>query len=372
MVTINDVAKELGVSRSTVSYALSGKRPISAEMKERVHAVIREMEFWPSAAGRALATSSSRIIALLAPMAANATHEVALQFIYGVVQASRASGYDILLVTDDEAFHCVQRLVRARQVDGFIVLDVAEFDPRTVALEEAGAFATLIGMPDGGHGLDRIDVDWAGAGSLLVTHLVDLGHRSLCLLGAPEAAHQLGMTYALRFGTGARGAAVKARVRWLEMATGHDFLQTAQEVEMVLAKHPEVTAFVVQHEAAVAPLLSALNRMGGQVPGDYSVAGISMDKLGPNFAPPVSGVRNPSVDITRAAVTLLLDRLEHPDREPQSLLIAPEYVDHETTAAPRTDEQESTESYEDTRLADVDTWSAFIGKKRRKDKYEVY
>ncbi len=335
MVNINDVARRLGVSRSTVSYALSGKRPISDETKARVHAAIREMDFWPSAAGRALATSSTRIIALLAPMAANATPEVALQFVHGVVQACRASGYDVLMVTGEESFHSVQRLVRAKQVDGFIVLDVEESDPRTQALRDAGAVATLVGMPAEAGDLDCVDIDWAAAGSLLVEELARLGHQSICLVGAPKEAHELGMTYATRFRSGARDSAKTCGVQWVEVAAVNDFFEGVRGVETALEEHPDVTAFVVQHEAAVAPLFAALSNVGAQVPRDYSVVGISIDKLGLNFAPSVSGVRNPSREMTRAAVAMLMDRLETPGREARSLLLAPEYVDHGTAAAPK-------------------------------------
>lgn len=336
VVNISDVAKRIGVSRSTVSYALSGKRPISEETKARIHDAIRELDYWPSAAGRALATSSTRIIALLAPMAANATPEVALQFIHGVVQASRGFGYDILLVTGDESFHSVQRLVRAKQVDGFIVLDVEESDPRTKALQDSGAIATLVGMPRECGDLDRVDIDWAGAGAMLVDELTRLGHRSICLLGAPAAAHELGMTYAIRFRNGAREAAERAGAHLVEVSADDDFFDTVRTVGTALADYSDVSAFVVQHEAASAPLVSALTGAGARIPQDFSVVSVSIDNLGPTFAPSVSGVRNPSAAMTRAAVAMLVDRLEHPTRAAQSLLLEPEYADHGTTARPAT------------------------------------
>lgn len=335
MVNIDDVAKHLGVSRSTVSYALSGKRPISAETKARVHAAVRELDFHPSATARALAESTTKIIALLAPMADNATPEVALQFVHGVAQACREFGYDVLLVTGVEAFDSVQRLIRGRQVDGFIVLDVEESDPRTRALQKAKAPATLVGMPRDVLDLDRVDVDWALAGSELVTELADLGHRTICLLGVPESAHKLGMTYATCFRDGARDAAEKAKVNLIEIFAGDDFFEIVRDIDSVIAENPEITAFVVQHEAAVAPLFSALNAVGAKVPYDYSVLGVTLDNLGVNFAPHVSGLINSSADTTREAVTLLVDRLQNPGQEPRSVLLNPAYQDHGTAGSPR-------------------------------------
>lgn len=332
---IGDVAKLLGVSRSTVSYALSGKRTISSEMKERVDAAIRELDYYPSAAGRALATARTQTIALLAPLAANATTEVALQFVNGVVQAARSFGYDVLLVTGQEAFDSVERLVRGKQVDGFIVLDVEESDPRVRALQDSGAACALVGMPASVGDLDRVDLDWEKAGSRLVEQLARVGHRSICLIGVPSVAHELGMTYAKRFRIGVIETAAGAGITWVEVPAANDFVETARTVGAVLTANPEVTAFVVQHEAAVAPLFAALNAAGRQVPRDYSVVGIAIDKLGANFAPPVSGVVNPSAEITRVAVAMLVERLEQPELEARALLIQPACQDLATVAPPR-------------------------------------
>ena len=135
MTNIGDVARHLGVSRSTVSYALSGKRPVSTEMKARIDAAIRELDYWPSAAGLSLATSRRNIIGLLAPLGENATPSVALQFVDGVARSSRTHGFDTLLVTGREAFEGVERLVRAGVVDGLVALDVGQGDAFLVVTE---------------------------------------------------------------------------------------------------------------------------------------------------------------------------------------------------------------------------------------------
>ncbi len=65
MTTIHDVATRAGVSRSTVSYALSGKRAISQETRQRIEEAIRELGFTPNAGARALATSQTMVLGLL-------------------------------------------------------------------------------------------------------------------------------------------------------------------------------------------------------------------------------------------------------------------------------------------------------------------
>ena len=67
MATMSDVAKQAGVSLSTVSYALSGKRTISEATRQRVLDAVRDLDFHPNALGRALASRRSNTIALLFP-----------------------------------------------------------------------------------------------------------------------------------------------------------------------------------------------------------------------------------------------------------------------------------------------------------------
>ena len=62
MATMTDIAREAGVSLSTVSYALSGKRPISAETRERIQAAIARLEYHPAASARALALKRTSLL----------------------------------------------------------------------------------------------------------------------------------------------------------------------------------------------------------------------------------------------------------------------------------------------------------------------
>jgi DNA-binding LacI/PurR family transcriptional regulator len=65
MATIDDVARAAGVSRSTVSYALSGKRPITRETRDRINAAIEQLGFTVNAGARALASSETMVLGLL-------------------------------------------------------------------------------------------------------------------------------------------------------------------------------------------------------------------------------------------------------------------------------------------------------------------
>jgi transcriptional regulator with XRE-family HTH domain len=101
--SINDVARAAGVSTSTVSYVLSGKRPISAPTRQRVERSIRELGYRPHAGARALASRTTNVLALMAPLRVDVNVSVIMQFVTGVVTSARTFEHDVLLLTQDDA-----------------------------------------------------------------------------------------------------------------------------------------------------------------------------------------------------------------------------------------------------------------------------
>jgi DNA-binding LacI/PurR family transcriptional regulator len=102
VVSIGDVAKAADVSTSTVSYVLSGKRPISKETSDRVHRAIRELDYRPNAGARALAGGRTNVIGLVVPLRADVSLPVLMEFAAAVVTRGRRSDYDVLLLTHEE------------------------------------------------------------------------------------------------------------------------------------------------------------------------------------------------------------------------------------------------------------------------------
>ncbi|WP_245570967.1 LacI family DNA-binding transcriptional regulator [Glaciibacter superstes] len=147
MVTIGDVARVAGVSRSTASYALSGKRSISVEVRERVEQSVRNLGYTPNAGAKALATSQTKVLGLLARFLEDEFAPAMLQYILGVTNRARERGYDTLLLTDEDGVSALKRISDSRMVDGFILLNVAESDDRLDILRKAAQPGSLVGLP---------------------------------------------------------------------------------------------------------------------------------------------------------------------------------------------------------------------------------
>src|SRR5690606_42097332 len=101
MVTIEDVAREAGVSISTVSYALSGKRAISEETRRRVVAAAERLGYMPKAAARAPARKRTHALAATTPLHAPTDHSAPIALAPAATAATRAHDFDTPLPAQD-------------------------------------------------------------------------------------------------------------------------------------------------------------------------------------------------------------------------------------------------------------------------------
>jgi DNA-binding LacI/PurR family transcriptional regulator len=314
MVTIADVARHAGVSSSTVSYALSGKRSISAETRRRVEHSVVELGYHPNAGARALAGRRSHIIALVVPLRSDVYVPVMMEIAISVTIAAREYGYDVLLITNDEGPDGVRRVAASELADGIILMDVELDDERIPMLRALDTQAALIGLPDDPHGLSCVDHDFASAGALCADHLADLGHREIAFIGYGSGIYQRHAGYAERTLAGFRGRAEQRGLRFLHRPCEGTYESTAGTLARIHADRPETTGFVVQNENAIGPLLSLLRASGRTVPEDASVVALCHEQLADQFSPRLTAVTGPTKELGRVAVDQVMRRMATADR----------------------------------------------------------
>jgi DNA-binding LacI/PurR family transcriptional regulator len=313
MVTISDVARHAGVSSSTVSYVLSGKRAISEQTRNRVESAVRELGYHPHAGARALAGRRSHIIALMVPLRTDVYVPVMMEIAISVTVTARQHGYDVLLITNDEGPDGVRRIAASGLADGVILMDVELDDERIPVLKAQGTQAALIGLPGDARGLSCVDHDFAAAGALCADHLADLGHREIAFIGYGSGVYHRHAGYAERTLAGFRDRADERGLRYLHRTCEGTYESTAGALARILADRPETTGFVVQNEGAVGPLLSLLRTSGRTVPEDASVIALCQDQLAEQFAPRLTAVTGSAQELGSVAVDQIMRRVTAAD-----------------------------------------------------------
>jgi DNA-binding LacI/PurR family transcriptional regulator len=329
---IEDVARRAGVSRSTVSYALSGKRSISRETRERVEAAIAELGFTPNAGARALATAQTKVIGLFVQFFEDEFSPAMLQYVLPISDVAREAGYDILMVTEADGQHAVERILSSGMVDGVALLNVAYEDPRLPVMRRMKQPGAMVGLPRNPEGFDVFDLDFAGAGRILVDHLADLGHREVILITPRQHVYERGGAYAWRFRDAAleRAASYGIRVRSFYGETQQPAVN--QQLNDILDARDE-TAMIVHNDAVIAALPSVLYSRGIRVPDDLSVVGAFSEDFGKLFSLPYTAVETSPDRLGRLAVQALVQRMQNPGMATAWIeqLVAPHITDRGST-----------------------------------------
>jgi DNA-binding LacI/PurR family transcriptional regulator len=310
--TIEDVARRAGVSRSTVSYALSGKRSISRETRERIEAAIAELGFTPNAGARALATSQTMVIGLFVQFFEDEFSPAMLQYVLPISDAAREAGYDILMVTEADGPRAVQRILSSGMVDGVILLNVAHEDPRLPVMRTMKQPGSMVGLPRNPEGFDVFDLDFAESGRIVVDHLAERGHRDIILITPREHVYERGGAYAWRFRDAAlqQAAGYGIRVRSYFGETQQPAIN--RQLNEILDARSE-SAMIVHNDAVIAALPSVLYSRGIRVPDDLSVVGIFSEDFGRLFSLPYTAVETSPNKLGRMAVQALVQRMATPE-----------------------------------------------------------
>ncbi|TQJ88514.1 LacI family DNA-binding transcriptional regulator [Streptomyces sp. SLBN-31] len=331
MVKITDVARHAGVSPSTVSYALSGKRPISEETRQRVEEAIRELGYRPHAGARALASSRSNVLALVVPLRAGIHVPVVMQFAVSVVTTARRHDHDVLLLTQEEGEDGLRRVADTALVDALIVMDVQLHDPRLGLLRSLDRPSVLIGFPAEPDGLTCVDLDFKAAGEACVEHLARLGHRVVALVGSPPEVYVRGTAFAQRVVQGFTAAADRGGLSSSVHPCEATPAAARLVAEQLLREQTALTGIVVHNEAILEPLTEAFEQLGLRVPGDLSVTAICPDEIAESVRVPVTSVALPSAELGERAVQLLMKKLDG-SAVPDATLLAPRITERASTA----------------------------------------
>ncbi|MEV4754313.1 LacI family DNA-binding transcriptional regulator [Micromonospora sp. NPDC049559] len=331
-VTIADVARHAGVSRSTVSYVLSGNRSISAETIAKVERSIAALQFRPHAGARSIRTGRTGVIAMALPMLHGPHNQVQMPYVWAALTASQEAGLKLLMLTDDDGETAIRDAVGSALVDGVMLMEVQRRDPRVGLLRSLKCPAVLVGTPDDPGGLPYVDFDFALGGRLCAEHLLELGHTDVGFLGQPAETYRRGVAYAAHARDGALEALRQrgARADWEACEPSPDGVSGA--LRALLERNPATSGLIVYNEWALPLVLDRLTALGHRVPRDISVVAICPDDAVDQLPRPVTSVSLPVEALARTAVEHLAGAING-DRQAPVTMLAPRLRPRDTTAA---------------------------------------
>jgi DNA-binding LacI/PurR family transcriptional regulator len=312
MPTMLDVAKRAGVALSTVSYAISGTRPISEETKQRIFSVMDELGYRPHALARGLASKRSRIIALLLPVSERGIGITELEFVTSAADVARENGYNLVLwpseMSDPQE---LRRLLQQGLVDGVVIMEVCLSDARIDLLREVDFPFTAIGRCQDADGLEYVDIDFEQMMQDTIGYLAELGHTSIAFLNQSQTVFDAGYGPAVRAQASFERAMAAVGLRGVTR-----FSQAAPQAGYeafndLLAQYSDLTAIVAMNERAVPGIVQAIADRGWRIPDDFSLVGVvSSSHVAEMTIPSLTTADAPAAELGRMGAELLIQRLE--------------------------------------------------------------
>jgi len=330
MATIREVSRLARVSPATVSRVLNGTTPVADPTRERVLQAVAALDYTPNAFARGLATNRSGGIGITVNEVSSPYFGA---FVAGVEQVVRESGIHLMVSSgfaDADAERSSIEFLLGRRCDGLVVQAEGLPDEDLIELVRGGpAPVVVFGRAIAEIADACVVLDNERGGALAAEHLLAAGHRRIGHvtgpLAYPDARDRL---------HGYRRALEAAGVGYLERyVVESTFLEEggARAVARLLERAPEVTAIFFGNDQMAAGGMRTLRESGRDVPADISVVGFDDVFLAQYLTPTLTTIRQPLVEMGRAAAHLLLARLGHEGREVMHRF-DPELVERQSVA----------------------------------------
>ncbi len=315
--TIADIAQELGVSKTTVSRAMSGKGRIGEETRKRVQAYIEAHHYSPNVVAKGLAQNKTFNLGLVLPGDYNIVELPFFQkCMMGISRTASEAGYDVLLsmVTADKITQ-LERAVTNRKIDGAILTRTLADDAPMRYLQENGVPFVAIGSTDEAK-VVQIDNDHRGACRELTGRLLDGGIRSLALIGGREEYivtknRLLGFEDAFAGHPGWDGS----RQTFLNI---EDEGEVEKIVESLLTERVE--CIVCMDDFLCGCVLNVLQTRRAAVPEQVQVVSFYDSSTLANRIPTVTSIRFNVEELGRKACGMLLRMLDGEEAQGRTLL----------------------------------------------------
>ncbi len=335
-VTIADIARELGISKAAVSYALTGRPGVGADTRERVLAAAETMGWYPSSSARALTGARAGVVGLVLsrPPELLTFETFFVHLLAGLEKVLNERGSSLLLrvIGDhpDEEIRTYRRWWGERRIDGVILLDERFRDPRIAPVREMAVPAVLCGGPLRDWTMPALWTDHAADADRAVEHLHALGHRNVAHISGPtDFVHERARRRGVRRSAARRGMTVET------VEGAYTGPSAAEHTGRLLAREPgeRPTAIVYGSDVMAASGLTAAIEHGVDVPGRLSVLSWDDSQLATLLRPSISALRRDNMGYGALAGNTLLDLVEGRHRG-LTQLPASELVVRDSTATP--------------------------------------
>ena len=319
--SISQIAAAVGVSPTTVSHALSGKRAVSARTRDRILAEVARQNYRPNLVARGLRRRRTQSIALVVTDIANPYYPTVARAVHDVLAAA---GYVYFIGNTDGVAEVEQTMVEemvARGVDGIIMQPMALSVARVRELAGAATPVVVIADSAGDVPVDQVRTDDAQGIGEAVRFLVGRGMDRIGYVGGPPAAAP-GPARLAAFRAATAAVGVPVPERWIEH-TAFTRDGGAAAAERLLARPDRPRAVLCANDLIAIGVVGQAQHAGLRVPEDLAVVGFDDIETAGLVTPRLTTVVNPATAVGEAVGRTMLARLERGPSGPYERVVLP-------------------------------------------------
>jgi len=330
-VTIADIARRAGVSRTTVSRVLNNRPDVRKETRERVLKVIREAGYVANATARSLRHQHTNKIGLLLyiyvhGLRAHRLHvasEYYFEMVRGIAYRAEELGYNLVLYTSlawEGALERLTRLCRTGEVDGLILMGAGEMQPLIKVLSQESLPFIVVNRRIEEPAISYIAPDNEEGAYQATRHLIDLGHRRIAYIGRPADIET-----DVNRRRGYRRALAEADIP-LET-------ELCSEASFDIGSGYQAMERLVFNDFLAIEAMQAIQDRGLQVPQDVAVVGFDDVHSAVVVTPPLTTVHQPLFEMGIQAINRLMPLLSQEALEPARVVMPVKLIVRSSTVA---------------------------------------
>lgn len=326
--TLDDIAKISGVSRSTVSRVINGSPNVSDKTRRKLLELIQNIGFQPNLAARGLAIGRTRVLGLVIPTGVTALFSDPYfpLLIQGVASACNAQAYSVMLWLAEPEYEreTISQVLYNGLVDGVIVSSMLMDDPLIERLSESQRPFITIGRHPTNDRINFVDADNRAGAYQAVSYILHTGRRRVAIINGPRnmiagSDRIAGYQDALR----ERGLPLQP-----ELTAEGDFSDKGGYLAMKgllqLPQHPD--AVFVASDAMALAAMRAIQEAGLHIPEDIAIVGFDDIPAAATSKPSLTTIRQPIQKLGNLAAEMLIERIEHPEASPCRIVLPTELV----------------------------------------------
>ncbi|MGV3344195.1 HTH-type transcriptional repressor PurR [Enterobacteriaceae bacterium LUAb1] len=332
MATIKDVAKQAGVSTTTVSHVINKTRFVAEKNRKAVWAAIQALHYSPSAVARSLKMNHTNTIGLLAT---SSEAPYFAEIIEAVENCCFAKGYALILGNahnDRQKQRTWLSVMAQKRVDGLLVM-CSEYPDELITLLEENRHIPMVVMDWGtsrGDFTDTVQDNAFEGGYLAGRYLIERGHRDIGIIPGQLERNTGGGRYT-GFLQALQEANITVRPEWVVQG---DFEPESGYCAMrqILLQKQRPTAIFCGGDIMAMGAICAADELGLRVPQDISVIGYDNVRNARYFTPALTTVHQPKEQLGKSAFDLLFDRIINQRKQPQTIEVHPTLIERRSVA----------------------------------------